>query len=61
MAFDVQTRLVDKPVISITIDQLDERVGDSYVVVPEEQMGDIDSSAYSVCLSTEGYAVIKAQ
>lgn len=61
MAFDVQTRLVDKPVMSITIDQLDERVGNSYVIVPENQMEAIDTTVYSVCLTTEGYVVIRAQ
>ncbi len=61
MAFDVQTRLVDKTVICVTTEQLEGLIEDNYALIRENQAGELNITDYSVCLETEGYMIIKAE
>lgn len=61
MAFDVQTRLVDKTVICVTTEQLEGLIEDNYALIRENQTEELNITDYSVCLETEGYMIIKAE
>lgn len=58
-AYDLQSRLVDKPVVVIGAEQLDEVKEDAYVVVREEQMEKLPDVEYEVCLECKEFLVLK--
>ncbi|MCD7726170.1 MAG: hypothetical protein LUI12_11600 [Clostridiales bacterium] len=61
MAYDVQTRLVNKTVICVTTDRLEELIGDHYAVIREGQTEELDMSNYDICLEAEGYMIIRTE
>lgn len=58
-AYDLQSRLVDKPVVRMEVERLDEISEKAYVVVPEEQVGEIPVTEYEVCLECEEFMVLR--
>lgn len=60
-AYDLQTRLVDKMVISIGTDQENLVKKAQYLVLPEQDSDRIDASKYTVCLQAEGYVVLQKE
>lgn len=61
MAYDVQSRLVDRVVVSIPFEQLDQIMPESYVIVGEENADQIPPQQYRICMEKEGYRVIAGQ
>jgi len=61
MAYDVQSRLVDRVVVSIPFEQLDQIMPESYVIVGEENADQIPLQQYRICMEKEGYRVIAGQ
>ena len=57
--FDLQTRLVDKPVVAVPAGHLNTLKEEAYVVVRNEQMEEIPVKEYDVCLECEELIVLK--
>lgn len=60
-AYDLQTRLVDRMVISIGTDQEELIKEAQYLVMSEQDYEGFASSKYTVCLLTEGYVVLRKE
>lgn len=58
-AYDLQTRLVDKMVISINADSMNFDTDRHYVVMSEEAYLDFEHPGYSKCLQTQGYVIVQ--
>lgn len=58
MAYDVQTRLIDKTVISVEPAQLADAAPDAYAVIRSEEIPEISGIPYESCLEDEEYLVI---
>ena len=58
MAYDVQTRLVDRIVVCTSPENLDQAAKGSYVIVKESDAERISMEQYDVCLEWEEYCVI---
>ncbi len=58
MAYDVQTRLIDKVVLSVEPGQLAEAVSGTYAVIRTENLPEIAGIPYEPCLEDEEYLVI---
>lgn len=58
-AYDLQSRLVDKPVVVMEVDQLDKVKEDAYVVLRQEQMEELSVIDYEVCLECKEFLVLK--
>lgn len=58
MAYDVQTRLVDKTVVSVEPEQLVEKKAAGYAVIRAEDVSEIAGTPYETCLEDEEYLVI---
>lgn len=58
MAYDVQSRLADRVVVSLSFDQLSQIMPESYVIVREENEDKIPAEEYRICMEKEGYRVI---
>jgi len=58
MAYDVQTRLIDKVVISVEPGQLAEAESGTYAVIRTENISEIAGISYEPCLEDEEYLVI---
>ena len=58
-AFDLQSRLVNKPVVSILLERLSEISEEAYVVIREEQMDELPITEYEVCLECEEFLVLR--
>lgn len=61
MSYDLQTRLVDRPVVCMLPEQLEGVPTDTYVVIRQEQLASVGTVAYEECLENEEYAVIKVR
>lgn len=60
-AYDLQTRVVDKAVISIDKNQMDFVTGSHYIVIPEQDYSDYDGVEYTVCLQVKDYVIIQRE
>lgn len=58
MAYDVQTRLIDKVVISVEPGQLAKAGSGAYAVIRTEDISQISGISYEPCLESEEYQVI---
>lgn len=58
MAYDLQTRLMDKVVVSVDAGQLAEVWPGSYAVIRAEDISALSAAAYETCLENEEYLVI---
>lgn len=58
MAYDVQTRLIDKTVISVEPGQLADAEPGAYAVIRSDNVGEISGIQYDSCLEDEEYLVI---
>ena len=58
MAYDVQTRLIDKVVISVEPEQLVKAESGAYAVIRAEDIPQISGIPYEPCLESEEYLVI---
>ncbi len=58
MAYDVQTRLMDKTVISVEPEQLVDAAPGTYAVIRSEKASEISGMQYESCLEDEEYLVI---
>ena len=58
-AYDLQTRLVNKPVISIDIDQMNFVNNSQYIVMSEQDYSNFANPEYVKCLQTKGYVIIQ--
>lgn len=58
-AYDLQTRLVNKPVICITSDQLDLAADHRFIVLSEQEYTDLVDAEYDERLQKEGYRIIQ--
>lgn len=58
-AFDLQSRLVNKSVVSILLERLSEINEEAYVVIREEQMDELPITEYEVCLECEEFLVLR--
>lgn len=58
-AFDLQTRLVDKAVVSMSAERLAEIKEKAYAVVREEQVEELPVAEYEVCLECEEFLVLR--
>lgn len=61
MSYDLQTRLVDRPVVCTLPEQLESVPTDTYVVIRQEQLASVGTVAYEECLENEEYVVIKVR
>ena len=57
-AYDLQTRVVDKAVISIDKGQEDLVTGSYYIVIPEQDYSDYNGTDYTMCLQIKDYIII---
>lgn len=60
-AYDLQTRVVDKAVISIDKCQVDSVTGSHYIVIPEQDYSDYDGAEYTMCLHVKDYVIIQRE
>ncbi len=58
-AYDLQTRLVNRPVISIGPDQIDCVGEQHFIVMSEQEYIDFEGIEYDECLQDEGYMIIQ--
>lgn len=58
MAYDVQTRLIDKAVVSVEPEQLAGAPPGRYAVIRAEDIREISEERYETCLETEDYLVL---
>lgn len=58
-AYDLQTRLVDKRVISIEASQVGRMADGSFLVLPGEDVSLLDTIAYEPCVETADYTVVR--
>lgn len=58
MAYDVQTRLIDKTVISVEAEQLTSAAPGTYAVIRAEDAAGLSGMSYESCLEDEEYLVI---
>ena len=58
-AYDLQTRLVNRPVISIGPDQIDCVGEQHFIVMSEQEYIDFEGVEYDECLQEEGYMIIQ--
>lgn len=58
-AYDLQTRVVDKAVISIDRSRLDFVTGSHYIVIPEQDYPDYADTEYTMCLQVKDYVIIQ--
>ncbi len=58
MAYDLQTRLMDKMVVSVDVGQLAEVWPGTYAVIRAEDISALAETAYETCLENEEYLVI---
>lgn len=58
-AFDLQSRLVDKPVVSIEEEQLEQVKERAYAVVPETHLETLSRADYEICLACGEYLVLR--
>lgn len=61
MAYDVQTRLIDRIVISIPVEMIDQAVKNTYIVVKRTDAEGAITRDYDICLEWEGYWIISAE
>lgn len=61
MAYDVQTRLIDKVVVSVEPGQLAKAASGTYAVIRTENISEIAGIPYEPCLEDEEYLVILCQ
>ncbi len=61
MAYDVQTRLIDKVVVSVEPGRLAEAASGTYAVIRTENIPEIAGIPYEPCLEDEEYLVILCQ
>lgn len=61
MAYDVQTRLIDKTVISVEPEQLADAAPGAYAVIRSENASEISGIPYVSCLEDEEYLIIVLQ
>lgn len=59
MSYDLQTRLVDKAVISTVLERLSDVGPGTYVVLRKEQLDSYRVSDYEICLENEEFFIIK--
>lgn len=59
MSYDLQTRLVDRVVVCTVPERLAEVQDGTYVVIPEDLLGEMEISEYADCLEIEEYVVIR--
>lgn len=60
-AYDLQTRVVDKAVISIDKDQMDLTAGARYAVMSEQDYLDYDGAEYTMCLQIKDYVIVQRE
>ena len=60
-AYDLQTRVVDKAVISIDKSQMDFLTGIHYIVIPEQDYSDYNGTGYVMCLQVKDYIIIQKE
>ena len=60
-AYDLQTRVVDKAVISIDKSQVDSVTGSHYIVIPEQDYSDYDGTNYEMCLHIKDFIIIQKE
>ncbi|MCM1386216.1 MAG: hypothetical protein NC231_02725 [Bacillus sp. (in: Bacteria)] len=58
-AYDLQTRVVDKAVISIDKSQMNAITGSPYIVMPEQDYADYADEGYTMCLQVKDYVIIQ--
>lgn len=58
-AFDLQTRLVDKAVVSMSAERLAGIQENVYAVIREEEMDELSVTEYEVCLECEEFLVLR--
>ena len=58
-AFDLQSRLVDKPVMFTLAERLDEIEGGAYVVVYESQAEALPVKDYEICMECEEFLLLR--
>lgn len=61
MAYDVQTRLIDKTVVSVEPEQLMKAAPGSYAVIRAENVSELPGIPYESCLEDEEYLVIMVE
>lgn len=59
MAYDVQTRLVDRIVVSILPENLDQAENGAYMIIKETDADRVSMEEYDVCLKWEEYLVLR--
>lgn len=58
-AFDLQSRLVDKPVVVMWGENLDAIKGEAYAVIRGEELENIPVSDFEICLECEEFLILR--
>lgn len=58
-AYDLQSRLVDKPVVVMQPEELGAAAGGAYVVSREEDLENADVKGYEICMRCEEFLVVR--